>query len=39
MMGAEGIRELLRHLDLNREIDQLRKDLEATDSRIRSSVT
>jgi DNA-directed RNA polymerase subunit beta' len=32
MMGAEGIRELLRHLDLNREIDQLRKDLEATDS-------
>jgi len=32
MMGAEGIRELLRHLDLNREIDQLRKDLDATDS-------
>ena len=32
MMGAEGIRELLRHLDLTREIDQLRKDLDATDS-------
>jgi DNA-directed RNA polymerase subunit beta' len=32
MMGAEGIRELLRQIDLNREIDQLRKDLDATDS-------
>jgi DNA-directed RNA polymerase subunit beta' len=32
MMGAEGIRELLRQLDLNRDIDQLRKDLDATDS-------
>ncbi len=32
MMGAEGIRELLRQLDLNREIDQLRKDLDGTDS-------
>ncbi len=31
-MGAEGVRELLRHLDLNKEIDTLRKDLEATDS-------
>src|SRR5256714_6993504 len=31
-MGAEGIRELLRHLDLNKEIDVLRKDLEATGS-------
>jgi DNA-directed RNA polymerase subunit beta' len=31
-MGAEGVRELLRHLDLNKEIDSLRKDLEATDS-------
>ncbi|OFZ99330.1 MAG: DNA-directed RNA polymerase subunit beta', partial [Betaproteobacteria bacterium RIFCSPLOWO2_02_67_12] len=32
MMGAEGIRALLRSLDLNREIDTLRKDLEATTS-------
>ena len=32
MMGAEGIRELLRQLDLNREIDQLRKELDGTDS-------
>jgi DNA-directed RNA polymerase subunit beta' len=32
MMGAEGIRELLNSLDSNREIDQLRKDLEATTS-------
>jgi len=32
MMGAEGIRELLRQLDLNREIDSLRKQLEGTDS-------
>ena len=31
-MGAEGVRELLRHLDLNKEIDALRKDLEGTDS-------
>ena len=31
-MGAEGVRELLRHLDLNKEVDTLRKDLEATDS-------
>src|SRR4051812_28994158 len=31
-MGAEGIRALLRALDLNREIDNLRKDLEATSS-------
>jgi len=31
-MGAEGIRELLRALDLNREIETLRKDLEATGS-------
>src|SRR6187431_768824 len=31
-MGAEGIRELLRQIDLNREIDQLRKDLDGTDS-------
>ena len=32
MMGAEGIRELLRQLDLNRDIDTLRRDLDGTDS-------
>jgi DNA-directed RNA polymerase subunit beta' len=32
MMGAEGIRELLRSLDSHREIESLRKDLEATSS-------
>jgi DNA-directed RNA polymerase subunit beta' len=31
-MGAEGIRELLRALDVNREIDSIRKDLETTGS-------
>jgi DNA-directed RNA polymerase subunit beta' len=31
-MGAEGIRTLLRTLDLNREIDNLRKELEGTTS-------
>jgi DNA-directed RNA polymerase subunit beta' len=31
-MGAEGIRELLRSLELNREIDTLRTDLAATGS-------
>src|ERR687884_317679 len=31
-MGAEGIRALLRALDLNKEIDNLRKELEATSS-------
>ena len=31
-MGAEGIRALLKSIDLNRDIDQLRKDLEATSS-------
>ncbi len=31
-MGAEGIRALLRALDLNKEIDDLRKELEATSS-------
>jgi DNA-directed RNA polymerase subunit beta' len=31
-MGAEGIRALLRALDLNREIDGLRRELEATSS-------
>ncbi len=32
MMGAEGIRELLRTIDIDRDIEQLRKDLEATGS-------
>ena len=32
-MGAEGIRALLRSLDLNKQIDELRKELEATSSR------
>jgi DNA-directed RNA polymerase subunit beta' len=32
MMGAEGIRELLRSLDLRKEIDTLRTDLAATSS-------
>ncbi|HWQ38405.1 MAG TPA: DNA-directed RNA polymerase subunit beta' [Burkholderiales bacterium] len=32
MMGAEGVRELLRNLDLGAEIDKLRKELEGTDS-------
>ncbi len=31
-MGAEGIRELLRSLDVNTEITRLRKDLETTGS-------
>ena len=31
-MGAEGIRELLKSLDVNHEIDKLRKELEATSS-------
>jgi DNA-directed RNA polymerase subunit beta' len=31
-MGAEGVRELLRNLDLLGEIDKLRRELEATDS-------
>src|SRR6186713_591683 len=31
-MGAEGIRALLRSLDLNKAIDELRKDLEGTTS-------
>jgi DNA-directed RNA polymerase subunit beta' len=31
-MGAEGIRALLRSIDINREIENLRKDLEATSS-------
>src|SRR5687767_432183 len=32
MMGAEGIRELLRSLDLRKEIDTLREELAATSS-------
>jgi DNA-directed RNA polymerase subunit beta' len=32
VMGAEGIRELLRTLDLNHEIETLRKELETTGS-------
>jgi len=32
VMGAEGIRELLRNLDANHEIDVLRKELETTGS-------
>src|SRR5260221_4422962 len=31
-MGAEGIRELLRAINLNEQIDTLRKELEATGS-------
>ncbi len=31
-MGAEGIRSLLRSIDINRDIETLRKDLEATSS-------
>ncbi len=31
-MGAEGIRELLRTLDINRDIEQLRSELETTGS-------
>ena len=31
-MGAEGVRELLRNLDLNAEIETLRKDLSETGS-------
>ena len=32
VMGAEGVRELLRTLDLNREIEILRQELETTGS-------
>ncbi len=31
-MGAEGIRDLLRTMDMNHDIDELRKELEATGS-------
>jgi DNA-directed RNA polymerase subunit beta' len=32
VMGAEGVRELLRRLDLTSEIEKLRADLDATES-------
>ncbi len=32
LMGAEGVRELLRSIDINRDIEQLRQDLAATGS-------
>ncbi|MBU6189107.1 MAG: DNA-directed RNA polymerase subunit beta' [Betaproteobacteria bacterium] len=32
LMGAEGVRELLRTIDIDREIETLRRDLEATGS-------
>ncbi|HWS74054.1 MAG TPA: DNA-directed RNA polymerase subunit beta' [Quisquiliibacterium sp.] len=32
MMGAEGVRELLRTINIDRDIEQLRRDLEATGS-------
>jgi DNA-directed RNA polymerase subunit beta' len=32
VMGAEGVRELLRSIDVNTEIETIRKDLEATGS-------
>ena len=32
MMGAEGVRELLRTIDINRDIENLRKELETTGS-------
>jgi len=32
LMGAEGVRELLRSIDINHEIETLRKDLESTGS-------
>jgi DNA-directed RNA polymerase subunit beta' len=32
LMGAEGVRELLRTIDLNREVDTLRQELETTGS-------
>ena len=35
-MGAEGIRELLRSLDLNSEVDLLRSELETTSSETKS---
>ena len=35
-MGAEGVRELLRSLDLNSEVDHLRSELETTTSETKS---
>ena len=35
-MGAEGVRELLRSLDVNSEIDRLRAELETTTSETKS---
>src|SRR5664279_2023405 len=35
-MGAEGIRELLRNLDLNTEVESLRAELEVTGSEAKS---
>jgi DNA-directed RNA polymerase subunit beta' len=32
LMGAEGVRELLRSIDINREVERLRQDLQATGS-------
>mgnify|MGYP001199883051 CR=1 FL=1 len=32
MMGAEGVRELLRTIDIDRDIENLRKELESTGS-------
>ncbi len=32
MMGAEGVRELLRTIDIDRDIENLRRELEATGS-------
>ena len=36
LMGAEGIRELLRYLDINEEIDNLRLQLSQSSSEIKS---
>ncbi|MFZ9615225.1 MAG: DNA-directed RNA polymerase subunit beta' [Fluviibacter sp.] len=36
MMGAEGIREMLRSLDLDREVDRLRSELATTGSEAKS---
>ncbi len=36
MMGAEGIREMLRSLDLDREVDRLRSELATTGSEVKS---
>ncbi|WVH08792.1 MAG: DNA-directed RNA polymerase beta subunit [Fluviibacter phosphoraccumulans EoVTN8] len=36
MMGAEGIREMLRSLDMDREVDRLRSELATTGSEAKS---